>query len=200
MNKSVFLAILAFGAVIVVGGLFIFSPKEYLSSDSFMDYKRNGNENKGINIEYHHQEIYKAENNKKIRQKPKLQISKGSKNPYIKSITTDQYGKYFIVLIDKDSKENFNDEKKYHLMGKIDGASFVLDIPSSVVYHNNVKLKIIDRYSKKTIEIDAPFIADLPSIEEKDEFFVNLNTKNPKNVETNINFYDPSRATALPPL
>ncbi len=201
MNKNIVLLGLGAVAIVLVGGLFLFSPqKERISfTQSFSSQISKNKEN--IDIIYQNKNLKisdsKSSKHRIIQSDPKYRKIDSS----IKAVTIDQYGRYMIALVDKNPNSiSSKGQKKYSLNGKVNGSYFVLDIPESSIYKENVKLRIIDRKTKKVQEIDAPFLTELPSIGAKDQYFINIDTHDLSKTQTEVKFHNPEVDTALPPL
>ncbi len=202
MNKNIVLLGLGAIAFVLVGGLFLFSPqKEHvlLLTQSLSSQTSANKENITITYQKENQKSNDDQHSKyqniKSKSKPK------NINSFIKAVTTDQYGRYMIALVDKSpDSSSLKSQKKYSLTGKINGSYFVLAIPETTIYRDNMKLRIIDRKTKKVQEIDAPFLTELPSIGAKDQYFINLDTHDLSKIQTDIKFHNPKVDTALPPL
>ena len=201
MNKNIVLLGLGAIAFVLVGGLFMFFPqKEHVLLLTQPLSSQTSTNKENITI------TYQKENQKSNDQHSKYQnIKSKSKpkniNPFIKAVTTDQYGRYMIALVDKSqNSSSLKSQKKYPLTGKINGSYFVLDIPETSIYRDNVKLRIIDRKTKKIQEIDAPFLTELLSIGAKDQYFINIDTHDLSKIQTDIKFHNLKIDTALPPL
>ena len=201
MNKNIVLIGLGVVAIVLVGALFLFSPqKEHISLTQPLSSQTSKN---GGNIDITYQkENPKISDNKSSKHQDRKSKPKPKKiDPSIKAVTTDQYGRYLIALVDKSpDSSSLKSQKKYPLTGKINGSYFVLDIPETSIYRDNVKLRIIDRKTKKVQEIDAPFLTELPSIDAKDQYFINIDTHDLSKIQTDIKFHNPKVDTALPPL
>jgi len=201
MNKNIVLIGLGAVAIVLVGALFLFSPqKEHVSLIPSSSSPTAKNQ-ESIDITYQKENPKISDNKSSKHQKIKSRPKPKKIDPSIKAVTTDQYGRYMIALVDKNPNSvSSKGQKKYPLTGKINGSYFVLDIPESSIYRENVKLRIIDRKTKKVQEIDAPFLTELPSIGAKDQYFINIDTHDLSKIQTDVKFHNPEVDTALPPL
>ena len=204
MNKNVFLGAVAALAMVIVAGLLLFSPDssiQFMESSSKMQQpgELDKKQNK-VNIIYHEKVRNdlksRAINNQKSDKKKKIDKT-------VKSATVDINNRYILALIDSSNigQERVTKGKKYYIKGKVNGGYFVLDVPENLVYRDNIKLRIIDKKTRNIQEIDAtPFLSELPSIDRRDKYFININMDNLKDIQSKIIVHDPDIDTALPPI
>ena len=192
MNKNIVLLGLGAIAFVLVGGLFLFSPqKEHvlLLTQSLSSQTSTNKENITITYQKENQKSNDDQHSKyhNITSKPrpkKIDLS-------IKAATIDHYHTYLIQLIDKNPEdkdlrlENKPDSYVY-VEGKVDGKEYVLRVPKAVATRPGIKLKITNLKTKKSVELDASFLSESASLPIGSTYRANIDTRNPNNIQTDI--------------
>jgi len=175
MNKNIVLLGLGAIALVLVSGLFLFSPQKEQLSYSYNDAQKNEKkEFNSLNVHYHSQ--HTQNNTTKTLQKKKQ--SKIQEEKRIRRlIAVSNHNRYIIEVIgDNLTEKDFQASSVTKLQGTIDGTYFILNIPDSIL-NKNIKLKITNHdtnESMPTISL-SPYIEDMKSLSKNENIKLNIN-------------------------
>ena len=193
MDRNALLGIVGVVAIGIVGALLFLSPQEKnpVVIEQKMQQRQASQEDVDIEIE-------QQESSSKIvmqKEKRKKSVSKKKRDPSIKAATIDHYHTYLIQLIDENPEDRDikleKDPNSYRYVdGKVDGKEFVMRVPKAVVDRPGIKLKITNLKTKEHTIVDASFLSELDSLPRGGSFHVDIDTKNPNNVQTQAELPD----------
>ncbi len=151
MNKNIFILI-----IVLILLLFTFLNDEDIERDQYKISPQEIKEIPDIKIS-----IDKTKSDDLIVKKasitPKINIPK--KNPNIKYTTYDASGKYQLTVIDSSSTQFSHDKRSFY--GTIDGNRYSINIPTSSLGQETLKLKIKNMNSKEEKTILLSFSEEM---------------------------------------
>jgi hypothetical protein len=203
MNKNFVIIGIGAAALLVVLGLFLFSPKSDISSLQPLEQTSASSASKHLSITIkEHEKMASAIKTTKKKAESKKRPKK-KRDPSIKAATIDHYHTYLIELIDKnpedrDIKLQKEPDTYTYIEGKVSGKEFVMRVPKAVLDKPGVKLKIVDLKTKKSKMIDASFLSEAASLPRGSQFRVDIDFDHPDNIQTDTKL--PEEHPAFPGL